>query len=288
MVLGILGGGVYSMLICKAAKNKSITTIVLDENSDCCAKDACDTLIVGSVSDNKLIDNLLEECDYITYENNSIDLDALLNKNHSKIIPSINTYTLSCNNYMSKLSARDAGFTLPRFYEIRDKNDLDYYLKKINAKAILTKYHNQKDKEKRLIIEKDCDDLSKAYDFIDTSCVLQEYIDSDNVITIVGARTHANKFAYHSTNINVYKNDRLFRSMLVSNTNLSEHLEKFMNINNLYGLISVELFVKDGIYYFNRMIPGIHTSGLSTIDGSSINQFEYLINCIFSFNLITI
>lgn len=291
MVLGILGGATYSMLLCKVAKHKNIKTIVLDMDENCCASKECDKLIIGDYNDVSAVTKMINECDYITYENDRVNLEVLLDLDHSKIVPSLNTYMLSCNNYISKLSAKEAGFNIPRFYEIEDKDDFNYYFNKINSKCVVSKANIDIGKvnniKKYSIVEKDATNFMEVDQFLKERCIIQEFIKSDNIITVVAARTKSNDFAYHSTNINVYKDNKLFRSMLVSNTNLSETLEKFMVINNLYGMISVELFVKDGIYYFNRVIPGIHASGLSTLDGSSVDQFEYLIDCIFNFDLAT-
>src|SRR3989344_4655600 len=75
--LGIVGGGQLGRMLAEAAKKLSIKTIVLDPTKNCPAGQVADGQIVGDYKDPKQIRKLSQNVDFLTYEIESANADAL-------------------------------------------------------------------------------------------------------------------------------------------------------------------------------------------------------------------
>ena len=75
--LGILGGGQLGMFICQAAKKYNIKTTVFSDSKNFSAKEFCDNFLVGSFSDQNLIDKFINSSELFTIETENITITVL-------------------------------------------------------------------------------------------------------------------------------------------------------------------------------------------------------------------
>ena len=77
MKLGILGGGQLGMMMCQAARNNNIETIIYSDFSDSPAVHFSNNHFVSNYNDLSKIDDFINECDVITYEFENIPYETL-------------------------------------------------------------------------------------------------------------------------------------------------------------------------------------------------------------------
>jgi len=75
--LGILGGGQLGLFLCQAAARLNIQTMVLEPNPKGSAVQAADRAIVASLDDLEAIQQLIDNCDVITFELEAIPDESL-------------------------------------------------------------------------------------------------------------------------------------------------------------------------------------------------------------------
>lgn len=277
-MLGIIGGGQLGMFLCQSAKKRDIKTVVLDPNPNCSCKDYCDTLIVSKYDDQENINKLFNLCDYVTYEFENIDLEVLTNNDTSKLIPNLNSLLYSKDRLLEKSIAKASGFNVGNYYQIDNMNDLKYYLKD-DTKYILKTCSDGYNGLNQVVISSN--NINDALPLLNQKCIIEEIIDFDYELSIIGAINLKGQFIFHSTNINVHRNRTLFSSILVRSTKLKTILKKFMILNNLNGILTIELFCKDNVFYFNEMACRPHNSGHTSLDGCNISQYDLVISSIY-------
>lgn len=278
-MLGIIGGGQLGMFLCISAKKRNIETVVLDPNPNCSCKMFCDKLIVAEYNDKEKIAQLFDMCEYVTYEFENIDDKVLESNDLKKLVPNLNSLVYSKNRLIEKSIAKASGFNVGPYFEINSVDDLVKFKEK-EKKYILKTCSDGYNGLNQVLLDKD---LSPALPLLQQPCILEEIIDFDYEFSIIGAMNLKGEFAFHTTNINVHKNRTLHSSYIsMSNsTKLKNLLKKFMTLNNLNGILTIELFSKDNVFYFNEMACRTHNSGHSSLDGCNISQYDFAISSIY-------
>ncbi len=276
MRLGIVGGGQLGMFLVLAAKKRGLKTIVLDPNPKCSASNYADKFICASFTDEKSIGKLFEDTDYVTYEFENINLDVLLQNDLQKLVPRLNSLLISQDRLLEKQVAQNSGLKVGKFYAIDDLDDLRICMKKLNKKGVLKTRRFGYDGKGQAILE------SADYegDLLQVPCILEEYLDFDYEVSLIGARNLHGEFSFLSLNINEHLNHILFKSVLTQSKKYETILERFMEINNLYGILTIEFFVVDGELYFNEIAPRPHNSGHSSLDVCTYSQYDLAISAI--------
>ena len=100
--LGILGGGQLGMFICQAAKKYNIKTTIFSDNQKFSAKGFCDNFLIGSFSDQNLIEKFINSSDFFTIETENIPIQVLKLIEKKKNIPSSNIVEIAQNRLKEK------------------------------------------------------------------------------------------------------------------------------------------------------------------------------------------
>ena len=126
--LGIIGGGQLGSLLCAAAKNVNINTVVISDDEESPAKHFADHFIYSKYDNEENLTKFTSMVDKITYEFENIPYDVLSKLNKIKKVdpnPEVNKivqHRYSEKNFLVKNNIRTT-----KFEKIVNENDIKKY-----------------------------------------------------------------------------------------------------------------------------------------------------------------
>ena len=276
MKLGILGGGQLGMMMCQAARNNNIDTIIYSDFLDSPAVQFSNNHFISDYNDLSKIDEFINECDVITYEFENIPYETLKHINKKLNVfpsPSVNNIIqdrLTEKNFINKLDID----TVP-FLEVSDKKlskiDEDFF------PAILKTRRMGYDGKGQSIIN----DLRSLTEIEQDTYILEKKIDLKQEISVITVRYQDESLFSYLPIDNTHKDQILFKSISPALINQDLKLkalmwsEKIIKSLDYIGVICVEFFIdKNDKLYVNEIAPRVHNSGHLTIESYNISQFE--------------
>ena len=276
MKLGILGGGQLGMMMCQAARNNNIDTIIYSDFLDSPAVLFSNNHFISDYNDLSKIDEFINECDVITYEFENIPYETLKHINKKLKVfpsPSVNNIIqdrLTEKNFINKLDID----TVP-FLEVSDKKlskiDEDFF------PAILKTRRMGYDGKGQSIIN----DLRSLTEIEQDTYILEKKIDLKQEISVITVRYQDESLFSYLPIDNTHKDQILFKSISPAFINQDLKLkalmwsEKIIKSLDYIGVICVEFFIdKNDNLYVNEIAPRVHNSGHLTINAYNVSQFE--------------
>ncbi len=292
--LGIVGGGQLGKMLALEAKRMYMSVIVLDPTSDCPASSIADKVIVGNFSDEQKIYELSKEADIITYEielANSKALDSLAQRGFH-VHPSPKTLTLIQNKYRQKKFLKENGIATPKFELVTSENHLEKICSEYGFPIMLKACEDSYDGRGNYLI-KNKNQITEAFsNFAGKQCMIEEYIDFKNEISIMIARNSSGEISSFPIGENIHKDNILYLTIVparITNeveekaTDLATRTIKSLKGSGIFG---IEMFVdKNNNVLVNEIAPRPHNSGHYTIEACSISQFEQHIRAILNYPL---
>ncbi|MER5174865.1 MAG: 5-(carboxyamino)imidazole ribonucleotide synthase [Candidatus Nitrosocosmicus sp.] len=290
--LGIVGGGQLGKMLALEAKRMFMTVIVLDPTPDCPASYVADKVIVGNFSDEQKIYDLSKEADIITYEielANSKALDRLVQSGFH-VHPSPKTLTIIQNKYRQKKFLKENGINTPKFDLITSEKHLEKICLEYGFPVMLKACEDSYDGRGNYLI-KNKDQISIAFSyFAGKQCMIEEYIDFKNEISIMIARNSSGEISSFPIGENVHKDNILYLTIVPARiTNEVESKATNLAIRTIEslkgsGIFGIEMFIdKNNNVLVNEIAPRPHNSGHYTIEACSISQFEQHIRAILNY-----
>ena len=292
--LGIIAGGQLGKMLVLAASNWDVKTYVMDKDPHCPASTSCTHFIQG---DHTNYDDVMRyglQVDMITYEIESINIDALkeLKSIGKRINPDPSVLEI----------IQDKGNQKEFFYEnnIPTSNfrlfDSSEQIKNEIASGSLKFPFVQKLRQggydgRGVSIIRSADDLDQL--LIGPS-VVEDLVEVEKEISVIAARNENGEIKCHPVVEMEFNEKANLVERLVCPASISGELEekamslasKLTEAFQLTGIIAVELFVdKKGNLLVNEIAPRPHNSGHHTIESNITSQFEQLLRAIFNFPL---
>ena len=277
--VGIIGGGQLGMMLAEEIHNLGAKAICLDPNPKCSASFVCDDIVVAKYDDIEGLKKLGDLSDVITYEFENVpseQLNYILNKYNipQGVMPLFD----SQNRIREKENARRYGLKTPKFKAIRSLEDLKEGIEEIGLPCIYKTTTLGYDGHGQVLL-KTKDDIEKVRPYLEGEGILEEYIKYDFETSVIMVRSKEKTIAF-PMGINKHKKGILDEVFVDKQLDVFEKIKKdamnFMANANYYGILCIEIFVKDNDYYFNEMAPRPHNSGHYTIEGCTTNQYREL------------
>ena len=285
--LGILGGGQLGMFICQAAKKYNIKTTVFSDNKNFSAKEFCDNFLIGSFTDQNLLDKFINSSSFFTIETENIPITVLRKiENKKKVFPSSSIVEIAQNRFKEKKFLNSInGIKTAKFEKIQSFNNLESKIKLFGSSGILKSCEMGYDgKDQHLISNKNINNFKnkdlKGY-------ILEEVLDFKKEISVIVCCSKKNTILYPPVE-NIHKNSILRESIYparITNEIKDEALllaKRIAKKLKLQGILAIEMFLmKDDTLLINELAPRPHNSGHWSLDFCKYNQFESLIFSIF-------
>ncbi len=289
--IGILGGGQLGKMMAMSAKQMGHKIVVLDPSHNCPCSQVADEHIISAYDSEEHIKELGSKTDLITYEFENIPYNVIKKfEKECNIISGHLPLYLSQNRIREKTTIKELNISTPKFSSIKNFQELLSEVKNIKFPCVLKTSEGGYDGKGQVVLRND-NDLVKAKQLLTVECIIEEFIDFDKEISILGTRSITGEFSYFSSPENIHKEGILHISISPSSisteieTKASKILKKIMTELNIVGTLCIELFVVGNELYFNEMAPRPHNSYHFTLEGCNTSQFEQHIRAILGYKL---
>lgn len=291
--LGILGGGQLGKMLCQAASNWSLPTLVMDQKNAPTEFMATE-YIVGDIQNENDVLQFGRKVDVLTIEIEHVNIEALfqLEKEGVEIHPKPSALKLIKDKGLQKqFYKKNNILTAP--FELYDNKAailqaLHYGL--LNFPFVQKTRSGGYDGKGVQIIKNEAEvDL-----IIDTASVIEQLADIDLEIAVIAARNKNGEIKCFDAVGMEFHGDANLVEELVCPANIpniieskakliaSEIIEKL----DICGLLAVEYFHnKDGSLWVNEVAPRPHNSGHHTIENCYTSQYQQHIRGVMNYPL---
>ena len=287
-VIGIIGGGQLGKMIALSASKVGYKTHLYCPKGDNPAETVVDKITHGQWDDyNKLVDFSNEVfCTTCEFENiPSKSLELLSNK--TNVVPSSLVFRCAQVRSKEKEIAIKSGFNTPKWFLIKNTDDLISSIKEISKPGLLKTNSLGYDGKGQLKIDKNSNFFEAWEKLGSVECVLEEKLEFKREISLMYFKSLDGSEGFFPLSENYHEDGILKRTTAPAFLDSQIEIEiktkaKILAKNlNLYGLIAIELFeLLDGSIVFNEIAPRPHNSFHWTLNGCSSSQFDILIRTI--------
>lgn len=276
--VGVIGGGQLAWMMGDAAKALDIELIVqTPQATDPAAAIASET-ILAPIDDAAATALLAEKCDVITFENEFINLEALMSLQAKGICfrPRLEVLAPLLDKYHQRCYLRDIGLPVPQF--VTGKMPV---LQDQEFPVVLKVRRHGYDGQGTFIL-KDRQSLEATLEKMgETPVLLEEFVPFSKELAVIAARSVDGEIVTYPV-VETQQEDQVCRRVLVPadidpgvQLQVEAIAHTLLNSLQAIGLFGIELFLTtNGKILVNEIAPRTHNSGHFTIDASYTSQFE--------------
>jgi len=279
--VGVVGGGQLGRMLGEAATPLGLNLIVSDPTPDAPASPAVSDQVVGAFDDEETIRTLAERVDYLTFEIELADPDALervSEETGTPVHPHPETLRLIQDKLVQKRQLADAGIPVPAFRAVDSLDALEAALDELGYPAMLKARQGGYDGRGNVLIESP-DDVEAAFADIAGPAMLEEFVPYDRELAVMACQGDGEQATFPVTET-IHEEEILRRMVSPARTDeptrarAHEVATDVLDVLSGRGVFGVELFEADGEILFNEVAPRPHNSGHWTIEGCYTSQFE--------------
>ena len=276
-VLGIIGGGQLGIMLCQAAKNLDIKTVIYCDDEDSPAQNYSDNFICGKYDDETKIKEFTSQVDVVTFEFENIPVPTLKKIQQIKPVypdPNVNfiiQHRSKEKNFINQLGIKTVDYK--NIYSCKDIENIEKLLPGI-LKTTTLGYDG-----KGQYIISNLQDFEKI-DF-KNEFILEKKINLQKEISIIITRYQNGNSVIYDPIENIHKDQILDTSKIPSNIDDKianqgkKYAIKLAHELNYIGTMCVEYFIDQRNELFvNEIAPRVHNSGHLTINAYNVSQFE--------------
>ncbi|WP_273758561.1 5-(carboxyamino)imidazole ribonucleotide synthase [Bartonella sp. AU55XJBT] len=289
-VIGLIGGGQLARMLAIASAELGFRTVIFCPESDCPAAQTANKHIVSSYDDTSALDELIAQCDVISYEFENLSLETIQYVEESKpVYPSSNALEIAQDRLFEKQFLRDQGISTASWHAVDDSSSLISAVDALGGRGLLKTRRFGYDGKNQIKLdrpdEQTCQEALKT--FQGQPCILEEIVPFLSEISVLSARTKEGAHIFYDCPENQHQNGILHKSFVPSHIplevqNAAQDISMtVMNALNYVGVLCIEFFVlTDGRLLVNELAPRVHNSGHWTQKACITSQFEQHIRAI--------
>lgn len=292
MRVGVVGGGQLARMLALAAHPLDIRVSALcasRADPACAAADAVRATedVVGGLRE------LARMSDVLTFESENVDVGALRDACQAiPCHPSLDALALVQDRLLQKRHIASLGLPLARFESVDTREDLLRAVEVVGAPAILKTRRGGYDGRGQCTI-RDGDDVEAAWAaFGGRPLVLEEFVEFDRELALVSVRGRDGEIRFYPLVENLHAAGVLRATRAPAcriphqlGQRAREQARVLLESLDYVGVLTIELFERDGETWINELAPRVHNSGHWTIEGASTSQFESHLRAICGFPL---
>jgi len=277
--IGIIGGGQLGSMLCTAAKNLNIKTVIISDDKNAPAQFFADEFIFCKYDDDLKIEEFTSKVDFVTFEFENIPYDTLSKIDNIKKVnpkPSINRII------QNRLSEKDFlninNIKTTSYISVQNESELKSSQDFIPGilKTCTLGYDGKG--QYKINNENELDNLKVNFE---NHYILEKLVKLKKEISVIITRFGKQKYEVYDPIENVHEDQILKYSKIPAEINKelfdkSKDCAKYIAEElNYIGTMCVEYFIdKNDNLYVNEIAPRVHNSGHLTINAYNISQFE--------------
>jgi 5-(carboxyamino)imidazole ribonucleotide synthase len=285
MKLAILGGGQLARMLSLSAHTLGIQTICLDPSPEACAKEVT-KVITAPLTDEKALDQLLENADCVTIETENIPLSCVEYVTQSRTFyPSVKALAVSQDRLLEKSFLNSLSIPTAAFFEVNSKESLEQAYSELGLSILKTRRLGYDGKGQCVL--KSQADLERGWQSLrDQELILEKFIPFEFEVSLIGVRNKEKQISFYPLVRNYHKDGILrWSETPVDKLGLQKEAEgivtSILTALDYVGILSVEFFYDGNQLLVNEMAPRVHNSGHWTMEGAYTSQFENHLRAIF-------
>jgi 5-(carboxyamino)imidazole ribonucleotide synthase len=292
--VGIIGGGQLAWMMADAAKELEIELVIQTPHSTDPAVSIAAETVFASIDDAAATAELAKRCDVISFENEFINLEALIPLAQQGVCfrPRLEALAPLLDKYHQRCYLEDIGLPQPGFMTLEGEIGQEEFL----HAASFQQPKNLSDLEFPLVLKarrhgydgqgtfiiKDSGSLQEIWQKLEYKPVmLEEFIPFDRELAVIAARSIDGDVVVYPV-VETQQEKQVCRRVIVPVTMSLEVIEEveaiartILNSLEVVGVFGIELFLTpDGKALVNEVSPRTHNSGHYTLDACETSQFE--------------
>lgn len=286
--LGVLGSGQLGRMFAIAGAQMGYHIHVYSPDKNTPAGEVAAREFSAPYEDEAALIEFAKSVDVVTFEFENVPsaVSTAIGK-HSLIRPSAAVLNISQNRLREKGTLRDAGLPVPTFRPVTSAKELQSAVAELGAPSVIKTASSGYDGKGQAVIRSDSD-CTTAWESLNTDeAILEQFVDFEREVSIVGARNPQGEFAVYRPFDNTHENHILDVTLCpaslttqVENRAIEIARTVFESLN-VIGVLCVEMFVtRTGDLLINELAPRPHNSGHLTIDAHKTSQFEQQVRAI--------
>ncbi len=295
--IGIVGGGQLGLMLAEAAHKLGFQVAILESTEDCPARKAADTFILGSFKDKEKILELANVADYVTFEIESANAEALdeLVAKGIDVNPGPGILKIIKDKFKQKTYLREHEIPVADFALIETQEDCIRQAELFGYPFLLKARFDAYDGRGNYVVRNESD-IPIAFEKLSKSPLYAErFVPFVKELAVVSARDMFGSIISYPVVETVHKNNICHIVRFPASTSnqvtfqADELAEKVLEVLGGVGVFAIEMFLtEDGQLVVNEIAPRVHNSGHLTIEGFSVSQFEQHIRAISGMPLVKI
>ncbi len=282
-ILGILGGGQLGRMFTMAARTMGYRVVVLDPDPNSPSGQIADEQLHAAYNDEWALEQLGNLCEAVTSEFENVPSQSLQQLEMlCPVRPTSRALELTQARIREKTFIRDdVGLPTAPFCPIENIHDIKAACCELEGPFILKRSSFGYDGKGQVRVE-NIASAERAYKAMgEVSCVLEQYVDLTQEISVVLGRSASGKSACFPVAENIHRDGILHMSIVPAG--VAERLAQtaismaitIADALNYVGVMAVEFFItREGKLLVNEIAPRPHNSGHFTLDACVTSQFE--------------
>ena len=287
--LGILGGGQLGRMLLRETNKFDIQTYIIDPSNDAPCKKYADHFEQGDLLDFDTVYNFGKSVDVLTFEIESVNVEALQKLEHEGITvyPSSKTLSIIQNKATQKLFYTDNNIPTAPFSRFAFTSEINDAIKNggIQLPFVWKAAQFGYDGNGVKVVRKTEDLIGLP----NTECIVEEMVPFKNELAVIVTRSPSGEMRnYPVVEMEFHPEANQVEYVIcparISDTVAQKAIDVALKVSekiNHVGLLAVELFqTQEDEILVNEVAPRPHNSGHQTIEASYTSQFEQHIRAI--------
>jgi 5-(carboxyamino)imidazole ribonucleotide synthase len=305
MRVGVIGGGQLAWMMAGARQALGIELVIQTPHPTDPAVEIATETIFAPIDDAAATAELTTRCDVITFENEFINLDALMPLAQQGVCfrPRLEALAPLLDKYHQRCYLEEIGIPQPGFMTLEGEVGNEEFahaasfgqpmnLNELDFPLVLKARRHGYDGQGTFII-KDNSSLQEIWKKLGhTPVLLEEFIPFERELGVMAARSMAGDVVVYSV-VETQQEEQVCRRVIVPaqvSVEVVAEVEAIartlLNSLQAVGVFGIELFLTtDGKVLVNEVSPRTHNSGHYTLDACETSQFEQQLRAVTGLSL---
>lgn len=281
MKVGVLGGGQLGRMMALAGYPIGLQFRFFDPSPDASAGHMAE-LVSARYDDLDAVASFADGLGAVTYEFENVPAEtARFLAERLPVHPTPAALEVAQDRLVEKTFFQKLGFQTPAFAPVDSRDDLDAALRDIGLPAVLKTRRDGYDGKGQVVL-RHVAEIDTAWEQLGGSpLILEAFVPFERELSIVAAHGLDGSFRAYPLVENEHRDGILARTMAPApglTPDLQKSAESCISAAMIelgyVGVMTIELFERQGQLLVNEMAPRVHNSGHWTIEGSETSQFE--------------
>jgi 5-(carboxyamino)imidazole ribonucleotide synthase len=279
-------------MLAEAAAPLGVEVVVSDPTPDPPAAPVAGGVVEGGFGDRETIRAVAERSDYLTFEIELVDPDALeavRAETGVPVHPDPETLRMIQDKLIQKRRLKEAGIPVPPFRAVNDRADLETAIEEFGYPVMLKAREGGYDGRGNFPV-RGPGDVEDALEAAPGAMLVEEMVDFERELSVIAVQGDGEEVTF-PVGENVHEPEILRHTIVPARTSdatreraqsVARDVLDEMEGRGAYG---VELFEVDGEILVNEIAPRVHNSGYYTIEGAVTSQFEQHVRAVVGYPL---